>query len=282
MGVRNRAEGWKYAKLTGHENERSLAEQTQEDAAIRQRLLDCAHLSEVSVTGVQYGGLYETDVPCVLGGKTKSKTDLWLELSNGGRLNVSIKKDPDGQVFLIGIDRFLAGFEQQYQIKIDHQVRRAISLYFGSAADTLDVLQSIGSASALEFRKHRLVAKSLRRYDETLYHLLLSWVNINRAELFDFCFSKGLAKCPEDWADIVWYKNTIEAHSFDRMIYLPDLAVRMPATATYGPRNGGSTIQLPFGFVQWHSPRKVIPGQIQFHHSYQKLTAIAAQKQSTE
>lgn len=64
---------------------------------------------------VEYGGLCETDVECILGGKTKSKTDMWLHLSDGRRLNVSIKKDVGGQVFLIGIDRFISGFERQYK-----------------------------------------------------------------------------------------------------------------------------------------------------------------------
>ena len=33
----------------------------------------------------------------------------------------------------------------------------------------------------------------------------------------------------------------------------------------YSSTNGGTTIQLPFGFVQWHK------GQLQFHHSFYKL-----------
>lgn len=34
---------------------------------------------------------------------------------------------------------------------------------------------------------------------------------------------------------------------------------------------GGTTIQMAFGFVQWHSPQKTIPGCIQFHHNYNKI-----------
>jgi len=37
---------------------------------------------------------------------------------------------------------------------------------------------------------------------------------------------------------------------------------------------GGSTIQLPFGFVRWHSPSKTIPGQMQFHHSFSKISQL--------
>ena len=42
----------------------------------------------------------------------------------------------------------------------------------------------------------------------------------------------------------------------------------------YGNKTGGSTIQLPFGMVQWHSPTKKIPGDMQFHHSYEKIMEL--------
>lgn len=116
---RNREEGWQHAKMTGHENESKIAELVTKDFAVQKRLLECAHLNSAkfSIMKVEYGGLYEVDVDCILGGKTKSKTDMWLHLSNGKRLNVSIKKDAGGQVFLIGIDRFVNGFELQYKRK---------------------------------------------------------------------------------------------------------------------------------------------------------------------
>lgn len=275
MPIRNRAEGWKHAKLSGHENERLVAELTKQSSDIQERLLACAHLNGVTVERVEYGGLCETDVECIFGGKTKSKTDMWLYLSNGRRLNVSIKKDEGGQVFLIGIDRFIKGFEKQYEKTIPDTVKRAISLYFGSADDIIDIIDSYGGANSnLERRKHRLVAATLRKYDEKMCDFLLNWFNDNISELFDFCFSKGLAANSEDWAQIVWYKNMIGENDLDTMLYLPDLQDRVPSTATYGTRNGGSTIQLPFGFVQWHSPRKVIPGNLQFHHTYSKIELI--------
>ncbi len=272
MEHRNRATGWQHAKLSGHKNEKLVAELTQSNADIQARLLKCAHLSGVSITNVEFGGICETDVDCVLGGKTKSKTDMWLHLSNGNKLNVSIKKDESGQVFLIGIDRFIDGFEKQYNTKISDDVKRAISLYFGSAADIVNIIQSFSTINkSLELRKHRLVAETLKAYDIRLYNVLLNWINININNLFDFCFSKGLAKNSHDWAHIVWYKNLIGENQFDQMIYLPDIHHKLSATAEYGTRNGGSTIQLPFGFVQWHSPRKVIPGDLQFHHSFKKI-----------
>lgn len=272
---RNRSEGWQHAKLTGHENEKLIAELTQTDESVQKRLLNAAHIYDCTIKDVSYGGLCESDVPSILGGKTKSKTDMWLHLSNGKRLNVSIKKDTDGQVFLISIDRFINGFEQQYKKIIPTSVKRALSLYFGSAQDTLDIINNYSLENKnLETRKHRLVASTLKAYDINLYNELLVWINSNITELFDFCFSKGLASNPEDWAHLIWYKNMIGENQFDTILYLPDIINMLPASAEYGASNGGSTIQLPFGFVQWHSPRKVIPGSIQFHHSYKKILNI--------
>ena len=90
----------------------------------------------------------------------------------------------------------------------------------------------------------------------------------------DICFARGLASKREDWAQIVWYVNLVGESALDQMFYLPDLREIIPPTAFYGAKNCGSTIQLPFGFVQWHSPRKVIPGSMQFHHSYAKLSQL--------
>lgn len=275
MTTRNRAEGWKYAKLSGHKNEQLVAELTAESKEIQQRILECAHLKDVVINRVEYGGLCETNVDCILGGKTKSKTDMWLHLSNGKKLNVSIKKDDSGQVFLIGIDRFIRGFEMQYGKRVPEQVKRAISLYFGSATDTLDIIKLHSSANQnLQLRKHRLVANTLKSYNETLYNSLIEWINENIVEIFDFCFAKGLAKDSDNWAQILWYKNMVGENQFDTMIYLPDIQSKISPTAVYGIRNGGSTIQLPFGFVQWHSPRKIIPGDIQFHHTYNKILEL--------
>lgn len=272
MAQRNRSEGWEHAKRSGHENERLVAELTAADSNVQKRLLDAAHIYDCTISSVEYGGLCETDVDSVFGGKTKSKTDMWLNLSDGRRLNVSIKKDEGGQVFLIGIDRFIEGFELQYKKHIPDNIRRAISLYFGSAEDTIEIINRYGGANkSLETRKHRLVAETLKAYNMDLYNDLLQWFNDNMVELFDFCFAKGLANNESDWAQIVWYKNMVGENPFDTIIYLPDIANKIHAKAEYGFKNGGSTIQLPFGFVQWHSPRKVIPGNLQFHHNYSKV-----------
>ena len=271
MAPRNRSEGWKHAKNSGHQNEQLAAQLVQSDPEIQQRLLRCAHWDNEQIISVEYGGLHEQNVPCVFPGETtKAKTDMWLVTASGRRLNVSVKKDAKGQAFLVSIDRFIRGFEAQYHTLIPNEVKRALTLYFGSAADVPEIIKEYASDHIpLQIRKHRLVASTLSAYHPALADLLLSWMDFNMPKIFDFCFSKGLAKNPKDWAHILWYRNLLGEHAFDTMINLQE--TKFFSSCYYGNRNGGSTIQLPFGFVQWHSPTKVIPGSMQFHHSYEKI-----------
>ena len=273
MAPRNRAEGWKHAKKSGHQNEQLAAQLVQSDPEIQQRLLHCAHWEGEKIVNIEFGGLNEHNVPCVFPGEsTKSKSDLWLVMASGKRLNVSLKKDASGQAFLIGIDRFIRGYEAQYRTLIPNEVKRALMLYFGSAQDIPEIVKEYASSNIpLQVRKHRLVAETLNSYDPTLAGLLLFWMDSNMENIFDFCFSRGLAQNPEDWAHVLWYRNLLGEFSFDTMINLQETPKMCFSSCFYGNRNGGSTIQLPFGFVQWHSPTKSIPGSMQFHHSYAKI-----------
>lgn len=273
MAPRNRAEGWKHAKNSGHQNEQLAAQLVQSDPEIQRRLLHCAHWEGEKIVNIEFGGLNEHNVPCVFPGEsTKSKSDLWLVMASGKRLNVSLKKDASGQAFLIGIDRFIRGYEAQYRTLIPNEVKRALMLYFGSAQDIPEIVKEYASSNIpLQVRKHRLVAETLNSYDPTLAGLLLFWMDSNMENIFDFCFSRGLAQNPEDWAHVLWYRNLLGEFSFDTMINLQETPKMCFSSCFYGKRNGGSTIQLPFGFVQWHSPTKSIPGSMQFHHSYAKI-----------
>ena len=107
MNGRNRAEGWKHAKLSGHENEALVEAVTEKDGSLQERILSCGKKQGIEVVKIDFGGLKETDVDCILGGKTKSKTDMHLYLKDNSSINISIKKSAGGQVFLIGVDRFI-------------------------------------------------------------------------------------------------------------------------------------------------------------------------------
>lgn len=284
MSSRNRSEGWQYAKITGHSNEEKVTNLTLNNKSIQDRLLNCMHLSNVNITNVKYGGLTEKNVPCIFDGETtKSKTDMWIELSNNKSIKVSIKKDTGGQVYLIAIDRFIKGYEIQYNETIPSDVKKAINLYFGSDKEVNipNIIQKYSYKNEklidLQIRKHRLVANTLKNYNEKLFYVLIEWFDKSSKNLFDFCFSKGLASNKNNYADIVWYINLVGDLELDTMINLKDTIKAIPKDTHYGIANGGSTIQLPFGFVQWHSPTKVIPGCLQFHHNYDKIINFCKQ-----
>lgn len=275
MEHRNRAEGWKHAKLTGHENEELVTQLFSEEGNFQKDFLKRIGKQNCEIIDINVGGIKEKNVQSVLGGTTKSKTDLKIVLDDGTILKISIKKSLAGQVYLIPIKHFIDGFEKQYNEIIPQDVKRAIELYWGSADDTIDIVEKFGTFKEYEKHKHRAVADTIKNYNPNLYSKLLNWFKTKTYQLFDFCFSKGLAKNEEDWANVVWYINKLGENDVDELFLIEDLAKYFAEEAhvetTYGDVNGGSTIQLAFGFVQWHSPTKVIPGCIQFHHKYIKI-----------
>ena len=98
-----------------------------------------------------------------------------------------------------------------------------------------------------------------------------TWFDENKGLIADFCFSKGLAANKEDWAEYVWYINLLGEDDFDVIYPINDIVKAVDLSSDmvlYGNRQGGTTIQLPFGFVQWHLE------QIQFHHNLDKIVEI--------
>ena len=282
MQERNRAEGWQHAKLSGHENEDLVTELVMKSPSIQEELLRCANKLG-NIVGIAEGGLCEKEVPSVLGDGTKSKPDLKMQLSTGEHLNISIKKSTAGQVFLIQPERFVDGFEKQYGKSIPQEVKRAIMLYFGKADDTIQIVNQFSTIPALkkyELRKWRVTKDTMDRYNPTLSKCLIKWFRENIVEVFDFCFVRGLAKNERDWADVIWYKNLLGGEEdpdtlFD-MQNLKDKIYAHRSMVTYGSRYGGSTIQMPFGFLQYHNPPKKYPSQncMQFHHKLVELKSL--------
>lgn len=211
MEQRDRAAGWQYAKLSGHRNEDLVTALVLKDQLIQNKLLNCVGKSAPIIKAVD-GGLNETTIPSVLGDFTKAKTDLRLLLEDGTHINISIKKSTTGQVFLIQPDRFIEGFQIQYNTTIPENIKRGIFLYFGKAEDTISIVKQHSRKDkirAYELRKHRLVKDTLDMLDPSICADMLQWFKENIVNIFDFCFIRGLAKNPSDWADVVWYKNLL-------------------------------------------------------------------------
>ena len=80
-----------------------------------------------------------------------------------------------------------------------------------------------------------------------------------------------MAANSEDWAEYLWYINTIEeCDNYNQLFKIDNIASKIEFSNIYGfgSRGGGTTIQLPFGFVQWHL------GQMQFHHGFEKISNL--------
>jgi hypothetical protein len=267
---RDRAEGWTHAKLSGHQNEEAVGLALQGDALSA----FAARIGKTRQTGrVEVGGLHEQSVSCILGGTTKSKTDMRINWADGTTSNVSIKKRDGGQLFLIGTERFMKGFEANFG-PIPGKVQRALSLYIGGS-EALSILRClpIGDRNLrrYELRKSRLVWESLEACGGGLAESLLDWFKRNCGHLASFCFSRGLGSTPADWAEFIWYRNLIGESDLDELFRVEDLVEGSrlsPDLVKPGPRNGGSTILLPFGFLQWHQE------QMQFHHRLRDIERI--------
>lgn len=269
---RDRSEGWKHAKLSGHSNEDLIKNKLNAD---KNELANLGkRLGSSSLTGIaDVGGLCEVSVKSVLGSLTKSKTDLIIKWDDRSCSKISIKKSQGGQVYLIRTSRFIDGYEKHFNEIIPNTVKEALYLFFGEGKDIPSILSQIGiyddKIRKYEVRKNRLVWRTLSIYNEIFANSLLQWLLDNVNKISIYCFSMGLAENQNDWAEYVWYKNLLGEDSMDLLFSINELSSLSQVNAkkyiSPGKIGGGTTIQLPFGFLQWHQ------GQMQFHHQFSRI-----------
>ncbi len=274
MEHRNRATGWQHAKLSGHKNEDLVKMRLDTDENFSASLLRRLDRLDAHIIQTTVGGLHEKNVPSVNGRKTKSKTDLKVYLDTNEVINISIKKSLGGQVYLVKAGLFIDTFERQFKSKIPLDVCRAINLFWSAADDAVDIIKAYGDQTItknydLQLRHKSLNATTLKAYNEHFYNALLQWFTDNAYKLAKLSFSMGAVQDSKEWSDFVWYINLLGENNTDDIFSIEDVCNAVQEAAKnetyYGSSYGGTTIQLPFGFVQWHQ------GQIQFHHDYGKL-----------
>ena len=274
---RNRAEGWTFAKLSGHKNESRLAKLINEDLEYRNQLRRRLGLKE-EILSCKEGGIYETNTKDIFGKTTKRKTDLILTCSNNIFVNISLKKSRSGQAYLIGTNRFIEGFQKQFNLKIDKNVIEGLNLFFGNSDKIKNIINDpkykdiSAKIKKYEIRKNRLTYETLKLYDSRLVEILIHWFRQNISNLFLFCFERGLGVEKNDWAHFIFYLNLVEDVNIDNIFSIKELFLKyenltpqQKEKIIFGDRNGGTTIVLPFGSVQWHL------GQLQFRHEISSL-----------
>lgn len=274
---RNRASGWKHAKLSGHSNEARVKELLESSPEYLSDFLHRIGYGNETVSSISIGGLRETNVASVTGRSTKSKTDLRIYCNSGRTVNVSIKKSFDGQVYLVQAKQFIQVFEAQFGKHIPDDVQRAIKLFWAAADDAPEIIAAFGDRSDeknfhLQMRHRSLNATTLEAYNKHLFHALRDWFAENAYELTRLSFSTGAAADENEWSEFVWYINLLGENDVDEVFPIEDICRSAAAVAEertcYGRKNGGTTIQLPFGSVQWHQRK------LEFRHSYESLDLL--------
>jgi rRNA pseudouridine-1189 N-methylase Emg1 (Nep1/Mra1 family) len=87
---RNRSEGWTHAKKSGHKNEELIKNKIETDVTCRENLSVRLDKSGISISNVDIGGIKEKSVSCIIGGLTKSKTDLKIKWEDSLTSNISL------------------------------------------------------------------------------------------------------------------------------------------------------------------------------------------------
>lgn len=239
--MNDRASGWKHAKISGHENEKNLAE----------------------ILGEEYQP-FSKKVPSIFGDLTTPKKDLT------GPTNISIKKSKGGQVFLTPTPKFISAYEKIYT-EIPQSVKDCLLLLFGGHENISDIQKNVTHADEKIFQTERkrrtLCVESIRMYNEKLLDDCIEWFQNNMYSITEIVFQRGYASNTKDFANILLYKNTLGENDLNSTFNMEDLKVKCSEKSLvyFGDKNGGTTINLPFGHAQYHQ------GMIQFHHNYEKI-----------
>jgi hypothetical protein len=280
---RSRSEGWQWAKISGHVNEEQLADLLLNNRSfgreIGRRVFGKDVGSPIEVFG---GGAAAEHVLDIFASRTNGKPDIYVRWAGSEPVNFSVKKSISGQVFLTSVDRFFRGYEYHFEESVPERIATMMRLFIGANPEECDFAmrgktylgpKQRGSTQLQEQHQHRLLGITLDRYFPEDWRATLRWLDSRCSQIADFVFARGYAINNSDFATHVWYfVSDGERIQVDRIFQIPEIIRHSSTTGNrvaIGPRNGGSTIVFPFGFLQMHSPQA--DNQIQFHHQFAKL-----------
>ena len=271
-------------KLSGHKNEEMIAEALNKNAAFRAHFCERVGMPENEFVAATAGGNHAPQVESIVGGNTAEKTDIRVLWRGGALTNISIKKDSAGQVYLVTAKNFVAVYEAQYKTVVPENIRRALALFIGEAPDSKSILDATDIAVDGErVRKlaceqnYRLVFEVIRNYDSQIAEELLQWLKNKITSVCELCFSAGAVKDREKWANVLWYKNLVDAdgQGLDFLVPINRIIKALEKNGDKniverGPMNAGSTILLPFGHLQYHLK------QLEFYQKLKKIQSLLA------
>lgn len=179
---------------------------------------------------------------------------------------------------------FVAAYSAQYRTTVPENVAHALALFIGEAVDSRAILEatdpSVDGEKVRALARHqnfRLMFDVLRAYDSVMAEALLRWLRDKLVSITELCFAAGAVKDRDRWAHILWYKNLVDGEGLglDYMVPIKSLLAALEKNAgknavERGPLNAGSTIQLPFGHLQYHKR------QLEFYQQLSKIQELLA------
>ncbi len=242
----NRAKGWQHAKISGHENEENIAKELGEGYFTK-----------------------KTKVPSIFGDKTIPKRDLY------GPTSPSIKKSISGQASLTPTYKFICAYEKIYG-EIPNEGKDCLYLMFGGYK-SIDLLLSNKNLYhpnpkifETERKRKTLCVETIEKHNPELLQSCLNWFANNMDKIVELVFERGYSINTEDFATYIIYKNTIGENCINKCFQINELKkISLEKNhVSFGKLNGGTTIDLPFGHLQYHK------GMMQFHHNYNKINLL--------
>ena len=274
MSNRNRSEGWRHAKISGHKYEHMLADEINYDTDHPLReFIEEKWQSKFIQADSSFG---TSHLPSILDDKTTSKSDVVVNLESGKNVGISIKKSKSGQVWITSLSRFIdcCNF---YGIEISDGALWSLATMTNnldnqSITETAPLVEFTTlhkSGEFLEQRDNRLLAKSIAEFYPKNWDELVSFFQKNYRFIVEMAFSRGLNATKDGIAELIYYREgqffTIEEICNLKNVELIDTNSK-----------NRNTIWLPFGFMQVHRPTakgksKSGPFSLQFHHNLDRI-----------
>lgn len=268
-------------KESGHRNELLIAASLNDDKAFLSHFCKRVGRCAEDFVLAEAGGKHARQETSVLGGTTSGKTDVSVLWKDGSRTNISVKKQVAGQVYLVTAKNFVAAYEAQFHVIVPSKVRRALAFFIGedpeakSILDATDISVDGDEARKLAYRQNcRLMFSVIQNYDPNMASALLTFLHDELGSVFELCFAAGAVKDRGLWSDVLWYKNLVDTDGMglDYLISIPVVKAaiqrRLNELVVEPGRQAGSTIQLPFGHLQYHLK------QLEFYQRLAKIQAL--------
>lgn len=290
--ARRRDEGWKHAKNSGHAREVHLASVLASNLEFSSALHKVLYQApSFDLPSAITDGKSMRKLLTVLGDRNPAKTDIRVEWPTGNATNLSLKKSVGGQVWLVKPERFISGGDAVFGWASD-SFEAALRLFIGPLRrEEMDQLlrgraplgpRHRGTGVPLEMHQARFVAETIQRYRPSSLSDLVDWFRHYAVEVADLALRRGLLADPSGWADTLCYAVPAKENggqAITRVFKIMDLLdgiSSLPAErrATVGTKNGGTTLQLPFGFLQMHRPQGA--NSLQFHHKLGSVRQLHA------